>query len=390
MSNLRSLSLQPTPANVLRHDDSALIPAAAFGRERTAAWRRLVREESEPNVFAEPWALLPAIDALGALDEVSLAWISDSTGELLGVLPLCRARRYGRLTVDHTANWRHANAFCGTPTVRAGRESAFWHRLLRLLDDSPDWPAFLHLSDLVEHGPVLAGLTAAAAALERPVAVVHRFERALLTSPLSPDDYWAAHVRKKKRKELARLEARLSEQGSLTVERLMPSEPAAPWIDGFRALERAGWKGRAGSAVACSPATDAIFRTVIGGAHARRRLHALSLTLDGRPIAMLATLLAAPGAYSYKIAYDEAFARFSPGVLLERHALSLLEEPGVEWVDSCAVPDHPMIDHLWAERRSVVRVTVPLNGGLRRVTHDVTRLMERGWTAARRSLGALA
>lgn len=390
MSNLRSLSLQPTPANVLRHDDSAIIPAAAFGRERTTAWRDLAREASEPNVFAEPWTLLPAIDALGELDDVWLAWVSDSAGEPLGVLPLCRATRYGRLTVDHTANWRHANAFCGTPTVRAGRERAFWDRVLRLLDDSPDWPAFLHLSDLVEDGPVLAGLTAAAAALGRPVAVVHRFERALLASSLSPDNYWAANVRKKKRKELARLEARLSEQGTLTVERLKPEEPAEPWVDGFRVLEQAGWKGRAGSAVACSPATDAIFRAVIGGAHARRRLHALSLTLDGRPIAMLATLLAAPGAFSYKIAYDEAFARFSPGVLLERHALSLLAEPDVEWVDSCAAPDHPMIDHLWAERRSVVRVTVPLAGWLRCATHDGTRLLERGWVAARRILGVLS
>ena len=388
MSSLSALSRPPTAA-VPRHDDSALIPAAAFGRERTAAWRHLARQASEPNVFAEPWTVLPAIEALGAGEDVTLAWVSDPAGVLLGVLPLCRTARYGRLAVGHTTNWRHDNAFCGTPTVRAGGERAFWHRLLRLLDDAPDWPGFLHLRDLVAGGPVLAGLMQAAAELGRSAAVVHRVDRALLASPLSPADYWTATVRKKKRKELARLEGRLAEQGRLTVDRLAPGDPAEPWIDRFRALERAGWKGRTGSAVDCHPDTLTIFRATVAGAHARRRLHALSLSLDGRPIAMLATLLSPPGAFAYKIAYDEAFARFSPGVLLERHALALLDEPGVEWVDSCAAPDHPMIDHLWGQRRTVVRVTVPLDGRLRRATHDGTRLLERGWTAARRGMEAL-
>ena len=175
----------------------------------------------------------------------------------------------------------------------------------------------------------------------------------------------------------------------VATERLRPGQPVGPWIDAFLRLEAAGWKGRAGSAMASADDTAAIFRATLAGAHARHRLHALSLTLDGRPLAMLATLLSPPGAFSYKIAYDEEFARYSPGVLLERRALALLEEPGVEWVDSCAAPDHPMIDGLWSGRRSVVRVTVPLAGRLRRATHDGARLLERGWTAARRGLEAL-
>lgn len=378
------------PDETVRHDDSALIPVAAFGRERLARWRRLARSAAEPNVFAEPWALLPALTALDEADDVALAWVTDSQGGLLGVLPLARGHAYGRLSVDHTTNWRHANAFCGTPVVRAGREEAFWRRLLTLLDDAPDWPGFLYLNDLVEGGPVLDGLRRAASALGRPAAVVHRHERALLVGPSTPDAYWTTHVRKKKRKELARLENRLAEQGRLTVTRLSPDQPAQPWIDAFCALESGGWKGRAGSAMACAPGTKAIFTAIVTGAHARHRLHALTMELDGRPLAMLATLLAAPGGFSYKIAYDEAYARFSPGVLLERHALSLLDEPGIDWIDSCAAPDHPMIDHLWADRRTVVRVTVPLAGRVRRATHDAVRLAERGWTAARGLLGGSA
>lgn len=383
MSNVVSLQRpRPPRASVTRRDATGLVPAAALEADGAHRWQRLARHASEANVFAEPWAVLPALDALKGMQDVTLAWIEDGEGQLIGVLPIARARRYGRLPVQHTTNWTHANAFCGVPIVRAGAERLFWSHLLQLLDDAEEWPSFLHLSDLTADGPVLAGLFQEAH--DRGVAVVHRIERAMLRSPLAPDAYWKANVRPKKRKELDRLANRLSEMGCVQVERLPGDGPVERWIAAFLALERAGWKGRAGSAMSCEPTTEAVFRATLSGAHARHRLHALSLTLNGQPVAMMATLLAAPGAFSYKIAYDEALARHSPGVLLERHALMLLEEPGIDWVDSCAAPGHPMIDSLWGDRRAIVRVTVPLKGLRRRATHNFARLAETGWSRARR------
>ena len=96
------------------------------------------------------------------------------------------------------------------------------------------------------------------------------------------------------------------------------------------------------------------------------RLERLSLTLDGRPLAMLATFLSPPGAFSYKTAFAEDFARFSPGVLLQRENLAILERPEIAWTDSCAQADHPMIDHLWRERRTVGRLSIAIGGPLRR------------------------
>ncbi len=63
------------------------------------------------------------------------------------------------------------------------------------------------------------------------------------------------------------------------------------------------------------------------------------------------TLKSGATVWGWKIAYDESFARFSPGVqvlvdLTER----LLEDATVARADSCATPDHPMIDHIWRER----------------------------------------
>jgi len=44
------------------------------------------------------------------------------------------------------------------------------------------------------------------------------------------------------------------------------------------------------------------------------------------------------------------------------------DDPAIGWMDSCAAPDHPMIDSLWAERRTIVQYRIALRGtGLARV-----------------------
>jgi hypothetical protein len=121
-----------------------------------------------------------------------------------------------------------------------------------------------------------------------------------------------------------------------------------------------------------------LFRTALEQAAARGKLERLAIRLDGRPLAMLATFLSPPGAFSFKTAFDESFARFSPGVLLQRDNLELLVRPGIEWVDSCAAQDHPMIDHFWRERRTVARHSIAIGGPARRMLFRAIAARETG------------
>jgi hypothetical protein len=86
---------------------------------------------------------------------------------------------------------------------------------------------------------------------------------------------------------------------------------------------------------------------------------------------MLATLLAPPGAFAFKTAFAEDFARYSPGVLLQRENLGLLADPDLAWCDSCAAANHPMIDHLWRERRAIGRFSVAIGGRARRAAFSL-------------------
>ena len=335
------------------------------GPETRVAWDALAACASEPNPFLESWYLLPA---LGALDPKAKAKILlfEVDGDLAGLMPLASGRRYYTWPIPNLSAWTHPNAFLGAPLVAAGLEQTFWRELLSWADNNAGIALFLHLADLPLEGPLHCALTEVLAEQARLAGVVHCEERAMLASDETPEAYFAASLSGKKRKELRRQFARLSELGEVAVERRHDAQGLQPWIEDFLALEAAGWKGKAGSAVACRDDTATLFRQVLTGAVAQGRLERLSLTLDGRPIAMLATFLCPPGAYSYKTTFDENFARFSPGVLLQRENLDILARDDVAWSDSCASADHPMIDHIWRERRAIGRLSIAIGGSPRR------------------------
>lgn len=351
-------------------------------------WLALAEDAAEPNAFGEAWFVAPALDQLREDRTVWIVEVRDEADLLAGVMPVAIEPRYGRIPVRHTSNWTHFQCFMGTPLIREGFETSFWHAMLEMLDAS-DWaPGFLSVSGLFENGAAHAGLRAAAARLDRPAATVHRYARAALQSRLSPEVYLAETLRGKKRKELRRLSNRLAEMGSVRFATLDRADELSRWCDDFLALESAGWKGSRGSAFANEAATTSFFRQVIAGAFDAGRLDFQRLDLDGRAIAMLVNFRTPPGSWSFKIAYDEEFARFSPGVLIEIENLPrVLGDPEIDWMDSCAVEDHPMINALWMERRAIVQVSVPLSGMRRRATYSACRSAERASAALRSALG---
>ena len=333
------------------------------------AWERLAAQASEPSPFLEPWGLLPALRALDPQGTARLLRF-EHQGELVGLFPVAASRSYYGRPIPHLHGWSHANAFLGAPLVAAGHERAFWTALLEWADRNAGLALFLHLVDLPLAGPLHAALAGVLAEQHRTSGVVHRTNRAMLCSAETPEAYLAGSLSGKKRKELRRQATRLGELGAVTSERRHDAEGLDAWTDAFLALERAGWKGKAGSALASQAETTALFRATLAGAAARGKLERLALRLDGRPIAMLATFLTPPGAFSYKTAFDEDYARFSPGVQLQCENLQILDRPDIAWIDSCAAADHPMIDHIWRERREVGRVSIAIGGRLRRALFD--------------------
>jgi hypothetical protein len=91
----------------------------------------------------------------------------------------------------------------------------------------------------------------------------------------------------------------------------------------------------------------------------RGQLSMLALRIDGRPIACKCDFLAGRGLFTFRIAYDENYARNSPGLLLEIENMRRLQALSqIEWADSCTDPTNFMFNRLWPERRAIQDVVV--------------------------------
>jgi hypothetical protein len=150
---------------------------------------------------------------------------------------------------------------------------------------------------------------------------------------------------------LRRQRRRLADAGRITT--LIPDTPAGVTsaLNDFFTLEASGWKGRARTAARCHPEIMKFMTAAVTGLAAEDRAPIMRLCVDDHAIAAVVILRSGPNAWCWKIAYDEARARSSPGVqvILDATAM-LLADPEIQRVDSCATPDHPLIDHIWRER----------------------------------------
>jgi len=74
-------------------------------------------------------------------------------------------------------------------------------------------------------------------------------------------------------------------------------------------------------------------------------------------------LTAGEGAVSFKLAYDEAHASCSPGILAEvDNVRQFMETPRLRWIDSNTARESTGYWRVWKDRRTVQRVTIGLSG----------------------------
>jgi hypothetical protein len=312
-------------------------------------WRALAARALVPNVFYEPAFALAAQPVFGRDVGATLVWSHGSTRRLLGLFPSRTARyRYG-LPWPIVMGWINPYAPLGVPLVdREAAEAVLGAWLEHMASRRP---RLLLLPMFPQEGELTWAFDAALARRGGASVAFALHERALLAPAGERADYVERALPRKKLKELGRQLRRLGDDGAVAWD--VARDPAAigAALADFLALEEAGWKGRAGTAVARDASLRAFLETAVSALAREGRAEITRLMLAGRAIAALIVLRSGDTAWCWKIAYDEQHARASPGVQLMLQATkALLAEPGLNRVDSCAAPDHPMIDHIWRER----------------------------------------
>jgi CelD/BcsL family acetyltransferase involved in cellulose biosynthesis len=346
-----------------------LTPLSDLTPRELSAWRELADDALEPDPFHHPDFVLPAATALAG-DRVAL--LVAETGEgWAGCLPVHPGSWRG-WRVPALASWSHPYCFLTTPLIRV-EDGA---RTLGAMVD--------HALASTGTGMLLLesmGWTdRVSTALERAMsdrAVVPQHYRSHTRAALrrrGEEDYHAG-MRAHHRRELRRLRRRL-EQATGAELRVADRSADPRAYDEFVALEREGWKGRAGTALGSSPGHAAFFRAVCERFAAAGRLELLALAAGDRPLAMKCNLRAGEGVFCFKIAFDERFARYSPGVQSELENVERFHSGEAAWMDSCADADNGMINRLWPDRRRISSVLLPGRSLLGRVTRSGARVVQ--------------
>ena len=93
-------------------------------------------------------------------------------------------------------------------------------------------------------------------------------------------------------------------------------------------------------------------------------------------------LLAGDAVFCFKIAHDESFDHYRPGVQLELEMLRRFrDEMSETWMDSCTASDSKLFEHLWPERRLIGTYTLTAN---RTVGRTINRAQRAALAARRR------
>jgi CelD/BcsL family acetyltransferase involved in cellulose biosynthesis len=341
-------------------------------------WSALAVHAAGDNLFFRPDFAMPAMRHLN--HDVAIAVVRQSDRRLAALAPFTRTR-LGRIA-PAARLWAHEYAPLGLPLVDEKAVEAGTAALLEGLAP-PESGTSLIAADLPMESPVSKAMVAAALKQSRPVDVLDGHVRAMLLRPdpgaMDPRSALSA----KRRKEIGRQLRRLQDVGEVTFTAAIDAAEVRERFEAFMQLEAAGWKGKRGTALISNEATAEFAREVVANRAEAGAARVDSIELGGHPIAMVVTLAAGATAYTWKIAYDEERARFSPGVqLMLELPKGLFSDPTLMRIDSCAAADHPMIDALWSGRLAVGTLVIGPPGG--------SALHRIGLAAARAEISARA
>lgn len=365
---------QDEPDLPLLKFEARLVTSPEEAETLIQAWKRLAETAIEPNPFYEPWSLLPAWKTLAPDQSPELLVIEApkrvhpaGPKVLCGLFPILRHKRFYGLPVRCWELWRHVHCFLTTPLVRRDCAREVIDCFFETAATAPHGAAVVSAEMLPAEGPLHQVLVDANFAADRKQFIRELFGRALFRKAADAESFLRACLSRSKRQGIQRTERRMAEKGKLETRWFAKGDDPAAWTQDFLKLEASGWKGGEHTALASTAAGAYFFRTMLHGGVEAGRVQLGRLDFNDRPIAMICNLLARDGGYSFKIGYDEEFADHSPGLLLELSLIRELHDRGVQWMDSCAVSDHPMINPLWPERclrQSVVFATGRRGGDL--------------------------
>jgi Acetyltransferase (GNAT) domain len=330
----------------------------------------LAARAADANPHMSPAALTAAATLLGAGNMVILCVTDASRGQaLVGVWGFHQARApwaWGQrvlacpvLPLYDVLSLPVVDACCLGPVLEL---------MLSFLRDSRHLPGLIRCTSLAMDTPTGEALLDCLGRHHAALHVQERWPRAVMAPGESKSDgkaaeaYLQAGMGKSHKRYSGRARA-LAASGKVGFA-LHRQEMAVAALPRFLALERGGWKGKAGTALASHPAHARYAATLVSELAKTDSVRIAELARDGQPLAM-GLLLEAGGTLTFtKAAYDEAARSFAPGFLMQMEVTrALMSDPSFRLMDSGMDDSGNLSIMVWSERRAMAHGLITFGNG---------------------------
>ncbi|MDE1993874.1 MAG: GNAT family N-acetyltransferase [Rhizobiaceae bacterium] len=319
----------------------------------------------EPNVFFSGRFLAPAMPRLEDR-QIRLALVRDDNGTR------SRMRLLMPFTVDKPGFaigpsiirvWSNSFGPLGTPLVDAEEGGETLDNLFEgLTRRELHLPTTLVLPDIRLNGRFAQMAKAVAIGRNLPVTVTNTYQRPMLDSTDDALAYLKRTISNSHLREMRRQWRQLEEKGEVAYNVARQPRDIHIRMEEFLALEASGWKGKKRSALVTDRHHAAFAREAVSNLAAIDAVRIHTIDLNGKAIASMIVLMMAGEAYTWKTAYDEDYARYSPGKLLMGELTEWhLDDANIVRSDSCAIPDHPIMSRFWQEREEMGTLIIGLS-----------------------------
>ncbi len=320
----------------------------------------LAAKSIESNIFLEPEFLQSGIQRIEDKGVMLVClWEGNPGAQVLRFFMPVVATKSGIPRYRIMRSFTHHFAPLGTPLIHRDNAPEIAENLLRLLGDPElSIPAVIAFEQQRLDGPGIQILIQAAEALGLQHNTVLSYQRANLqaidTGNMDPQTFIRRSLGKKRLKEYARLLRRLGETGEtgeITFDIARTENSILDAIEGFLTLEAGGWKGRSGTALYSLKQIAAFSRQAVSALAKANHCEIHSMKSGDKIIASLICFKTKGEYFTWKIAFDEDYNSYSPGVQIMLKATEYwLGKKAFVCADSLASANHSMIDHLWRDR----------------------------------------
>jgi CelD/BcsL family acetyltransferase involved in cellulose biosynthesis len=289
-------------------------------------WDALVRAMPRPSPFLLHGWLREWWRVYGRGAELALH-VARRDGRLVGALPLCVRRHFG-VRVGEFLGGRHSHL--ADLLLARGEELGTARALVERARDSMD------VADLfgLPGGSRLVTATGG----ER-LTVVERVEAPVLDLSRGWEAVYRDKASSRTRQTHGRKHRRLAEAGRLEVTHARTWEEIEPALEEGIRLHELRWHGRADASGLSEERGREFLRAAFRAAAGEDAARIIVLALDGKAIAFNAYLLLEGALYSYRLAFDPEYGRFSPGLLSTLEMLDTATEEGIRRVEFLGGPE---------------------------------------------------